>query len=269
MFSLLIVVFIFIKYIYTINLIELSEYYILNSDLAHDTINNICFAKSMIITNNTDYDLGYIIDKEFNSNEGFLRGNTAFLTQSIENLLKMFENPQFKGTRDEIKSSINCDFIYKNIKEIFYTQAIQVDSRFAELPIRICNKLQYDKNTENLFFTITEIMNYSNIDLLNRIDESDRTYKEQSSVFNSNIFLKLFTKALFIIRPIQFYIKELVLYVQVLNSANGYYLLILVFLIINIFLELVLFYLVNNKFNKKIIGGNNKFSEFLTCVNCF
>jgi hypothetical protein len=254
------------------NLKNISDFHVLSSDISQTLVNDVTFTRISIISNLTDEQLSIEMasDKLENSTQfqekGWVRRHNQILGNYLFEYLKMFDSINFEEIKILFSENLNCDYIYSNIRDKLYVKIISDNPDLTNFPIEMCKSLVYTEKSPNLFFNIIEEVNYSNKRLLNQIENSDRSYESLKNIYDNIEFWDISSYILFVIRPIQNYLKDDLVYEIYLNSAKGFHQMVVIFFVFYILFEAIIFYLINYKFSTTILDSNEKFSEFLNCI---
>jgi hypothetical protein len=251
------------------NLRKISNFYKMSSGMSNTLVNNIIFTKILILSNSTDE--GLMSEVEGNNDiysieKGFVSSNFDKISNLLFEHLKMVDYGVFKSVRSEFYDKLNCDYLYSTIKEDLYTAVTNINPELKDIPAKMCNAMRYTNNTRNLFFNILEEVNYSNKRLLNSVQNSGQDYAKLKAVFDAEAFWDLSAYVIFVVRPVQSYLKDTVVFTEHLTAAASLHRTVVLFLLLYIFLEIMIFYLINSKFSQTILETNEKFSEFLNCI---
>jgi hypothetical protein len=255
-----------------LNLRYISDFHILSSDISQTLVNDITFTRISILSNVTDVQLSNEMTSSTEDNstvfqeKGWVRRHNQILQNYLFEYLKMFDSINFEQIKLIFSDDLNCEYIYSIIRDDLYVKIISDYPELTEFPIEMCKSLVYTERSPNLFFNIIEEVNYSNKRLLNEIENSDRSYESLKKIYDNTEFWDISSYILFVIRPIQNYLKDDVVYEIYLTSAKGFHQMVIIFFVFYILFEAIIFYLINYKFSSTLLDSNEKFSEFLNCI---
>jgi hypothetical protein len=259
----------------TSSLRKISNNYSVSADLSHTIVNNIIFTKILILSNSTDEDISkdiYGDNQNFNlindnniSDTGFINSNFNKVTKLLFEHLRILDDPNFHSIKEEFYN-LDCAYIYNTYLEEYDSKLKSSMPELSNLPQTLCETLQFTKNTRNLFFNIIEEINFSNKRLFNSVVNSDRSYTSLKKVFDAEAMWDLIAYVIFVVRPLQNFLKEKVIFGEYVTAATILHEIVVFFLVFYIFLEILIFYLINSKFSQTILETNEKFSEFLNCI---
>jgi hypothetical protein len=260
------IIFAFVFVFYTVSgldhLFNISEYYLLNSDLSHTVVNDIIFTKTLIISNGTNYEENKPESERLNLE--YIENNLNKVEGWIFDLMKMIDFSDFSSTK-ELFYNVDCNYVYSN----FNKDLDGITSNYPELatlPKKMCEALKYTNNTHNLFINVIEEINFTNRRILHSIANSNMSYSQLREIFEKQTLWDISAYAIFVVRPMQDYLKETVVFDEYYGTASGLHRIIILFLILYVLLEILIFYLINSKFSRTILNTNEKFSEFLNCI---
>jgi hypothetical protein len=260
-----------------------SNFYQSTSELSHTLVNNILYTRLLIVTNRTDQMMnlaiqgaqkaGDNITRFFDSTvysdlpqEGYLRTSIEDVQVLIREHMRMFDYGGLTSYKTIFEQTMTCDYIYSNLNDTLYYETVKANSQYINLPSLMCKSFKYT-NTTDLFFESLAEVSYFNRQILNNIEHTNFVYDLLKSIYDSILFFDLTAYVLFVVRPIQEYLKEDIIFAHYWSNSQGLYQVVLAFLLINIFLEICVFYIINSVFNRRILESNERFAEFLSCIN--
>lgn len=260
-----------------------SNFYRSTSELSHTLVNNILYTRLLIFTNRTDQMLNLAIQgaqKAGDNNtryfdntiysdlpeEGYLRMSLEDVKVLINEHKRMFDYGGLSSYKTIFEKTMTCDYIYSNLNDSLYFETVKSYSQYSNLPDQMCKSFKYT-NTSDLFFQSLAEVSYANRQILNNIEHTNMAYDLLKSIYDGTFLFDLTAYVLFVVRPIQQYLKEEIIFTYYWTNSQGLYQIVLAFILLNIFLEVCVFYVINSVFNRRILDSNKRFSEFLSCIN--
>ena len=178
----------------------------------------------------------------------------------------MFDYGGLSSYKTIFEKTMTCDYIYSNLNDSLYFETVKSYSQYSNLPDQMCKSFKYT-NTSDLFFQSLAEVSYANRQILNNIEHTNMAYDLLKSIYDGTFLFDLTAYVLFVVRPIQQYLKEEIIFTYYWTNSQGLYQIVLAFILLNIFLEVCVFYVINSVFNRRILDSNKRFSEFLSCIN--
>lgn len=236
-----------------------------NTDLDNKMMNNINLLCTMMILNKTELDVSYDLSGEKNKIMMELLTNILNIRTSITKYKKI--NSKFQSIEEFENVLMNCTYIYSNLNDtIFYDlQQINIGGNLIESLTAICYSYSFMKT--NRIDSIFDEISYNSLHLYNLYDTSNKTYNEISNIYENYMFYDVFIIFMFIFRPIRKFSSDYVYNNIIASSSNNYLVLTIVYLILNILVDLFIFYIINRMVVKKISDINKHLNNMITCVS--
>jgi hypothetical protein len=254
--------------------LELSQNY-KNTFLKVDkgVMNVVMLLQLVSVSNQTDFKLLQYLSKnqifEFDplNEKGYIidlleenKNNNLYLSK-LEKGNSKFENI---NTNANLYSS--CEFLYNNINDDVFeiTKKSYNDKELISNLIKLCNyyPVMQNKNLKN----IIEEINYVSMKLLKQYDYSYGEYNKVKELNDNYEFYDEFTLNLMILRPLQSHIINTQLHTIVTDSENNFSTVIITFMIGNIIVECIIFFVINRKLIAKAIIINEEINCLTLCV---
>lgn len=236
-----------------------------NTDLDNKMMNNINLLCTMMILNKTEVDLSY--DLTGLKNKVMMELLTNILTIRTEITKYKKTNEKFKSIDSFENNLMNCTYIYTSLNDtIFYElQQIEEDGNLIESLISICNSYAFMKTSR--IDSIFDEISYSSLHLYNLYDFSNKTYTDIANIYENYMFYDVFLIFMFIFRPIRKFSSDYIYNTIITLSSDNYLVFTIVYLILNIIVDLFIFYIINRMVVKKISDINRHLNNMITCIS--
>lgn len=249
-----------------------SDYTSSFMNIEKNLMNSIILLQCVLLSNQTDFSLFNYMknDGRTQDSQGYimnLLNNNKILATKLQIYEKKYS--KFKTIIDNSNSLIDCSKIYTIFEDEIFSAAKKKfssssrDILFSNLK-KICNNFSI-VNLHN-YRNALEELNYSSIKLMRRYLFSTGNYTRMKIINDDVEFYNEFTLSIMILRPIQNYIFKNDI-TNVINSSDSYFLnTIIWFMLGNILLELVIFFVIERKLIRRIIEINEEVGCFTTCL---
>lgn len=115
--------------------------------------------------------------------------------------------------------------------------------------------------------SIFDEISYDSLHLYNLYDSSLKSYTEIVNIYEDFMFYDVFLIFIFIFRPVRKFTSDYVYNNIILNSSDNYLVFTIVYLILNILVDLLIFYIINRMIVKKISDINKHLNNMITCIS--
>jgi hypothetical protein len=221
-------------------------------------INNVLLFQAIIANNQTDYQLSQILNNQ--GSKGQVRTNIINSYERFKILKKYEIHDDLQPVVDYKKQVMDCKSGYK-IEDLIYSRFQDKSDKLLPTLEQVCKT--YPFMNGGSFDKIQSELLYNNLVLLNTYEQSDQDYTKMKAIWDDFNFYDVFIIFLLIIRPISDYIVNNFIFPLVINMINYYLLFSLVYLILNILADIVIFILIKIFIINKIQKNNNEIKEFI------
>jgi len=246
-----------------------SDFQNKNTDLDNKMMNNLNLLSTMMILNKTDFDLSYDLYGKREPMVMELLTNILKTRLDIKKYKKT--NNRFKKLNEMEKNLMNCTFIYENLNDsILFDMynSYSNSSSSSELKLsltEICKSYAFMKT--DLIDSVFDEISYNTFHLYNLYDSSSKTINDVRIIHENNMFYDVFLVLLIIFRPIRKYSSDFVYENIILMSSANYLVFTIIYLILNIIVDLMIFYVINRLVVKKISDINKHLNNMITCIS--
>jgi len=260
-----------------------AEFQSKNTDLDNKMMNNLNLLSTMMILNKTEAEFSYDL---FGEREGLLMMNLFTNVQKIQMEMNKYKktNNKFKQLDEMEQSLMNCSFIYNNLNDSILFDLYQQANNSAALAPETNSTLTlnaaaimrtsltaicelYPFMSSNRIDSVFGEISYNSLLLYNTFKTSNKTYKDINDVHDSFKFYDVFLVLLMIFRPIRKYSSDYVYENIILMSSANYLVFTIVYLILNIIVDLMIFYVINSLVVKKISDINRHLNNMIRCIS--
>jgi len=246
-----------------------TEAFRLISDNDNQVFNTLNLLQVIVLTNNTDRDL---YKRIYNTDEdkGFILNNIAeILKQRTTISFWMKEYSQFKALEESQRQLMNCDYIYTGINDDILNHlqnSYYIDSKDKLVTSlqNICKKFKMVDKSE--FNYLIEEFVYLIKSMLMEYSNNDGSYNSIADIYTLDTFYDTSLISLIVIRPIQYVLTYSVVYEVTIQSLNFYSGLIIIYLILNIFVDIGIFFIIQRKVIGEILNINNELNNFIDII---
>lgn len=247
------------------------EDFILTSDFSNQNIeldnkmmNNVNLLSSLMLLNKTESDLSY----EYNGKRYKLMMDllTNILKIRIEISKYRKKSDQFKILDDMERNLMNCTYIYYELNDEIFSSISKMSSFpevFSSLKY-ICQSYKF-MNTYKLDSIFDEI-SFNGLNLYNQYHNSDYSYEQIKQIYEDFLFYDTFLIFIFIFRPIRKFSNNYIYNNIIMISSTNYLIFTIAYLILNIIVDLTIFYIINRLIVKKISDINKHFNNLISCL---
>jgi hypothetical protein len=245
-------------------LVNTKDYILNNSILVDSLYKNALSIKFMMLQNKTDSQFTTYLEQ--NSTEEFVKYsiiNTIGLEE--EEIKNIHNNEMIKQYFDEYSAQItDCNTNIDLFKDQIITMIKETNSDVIPFLKDICkNSDLMNKHVDNFIVNII----YDTLSLLNKYQSEHGNYDKIKSFNNDKGMLyDLNTNILVIYRPIQVFITAFI-NVSIVDSANNEFILYsIIFLVINIIVEILLVYVIDKLVVKRSSLINTQYTTVIECL---
>jgi hypothetical protein len=245
-------------------------------NIEKNIMNSVILLQCILLSNQTDSSLfnymNNMSEENFysdntQSSQGFIM-NLLSNNKNNENKLEIYERSysKFKSISENANSITDCSKLYTSFQDEIFSisqQNFEAESLFNNL-IKICNNFPVLKN-KNFRITLEEL-NYSSLKLIRRYLFSNGNYTQMKILNDDTDFYDEFTLSIMILRPIQTFIFKNDLTTVIYNSDSYFLNTIIWFMIGNILVELVIFFVIERKLIRRIIEINEEVGCLTLCL---
>lgn len=236
-------------------------------------MNSIMLLQLISVSNQTDYNLLQFLSNYHNFENDPLNENGFIMNLLEENkinslYLSKLEKSHSTFENMNINSDVysNCEYLYNNINDDIFetTKKFYNENELSLNLIKLCKyyPIMQRKNFKN----IIEEISYISMKLLKQYDFSYGKYDRVKELNDNNEFYDEFTLNLLVLRPLQSHIINTQLNTIVTNIDNNFSTVILAFMIGNILLECIIFFVINRKLIAKALFINEEISCLTLCI---
>jgi hypothetical protein len=256
------------------SLILTSNYLKYNIDLDNDLMNCIILLQAMMFTSTTDNQFLNLLRNPniqgLNINDdGFLKGKMSIMmTMNYEIIREQINYKEFDLVIQSDYNLMDCtnifsglsDDVFENMKQYYGSEQL-----FTSLQ-NLCKS--YAIMIQNKIFYLIEYINYESLGLLNLFNEAIvKGYSQIKELNDNDKFLDVFSLIVLILRPIQTYLIDEVISQIINSSADNYLYITLTYLILNIIVDIIIFYIINKKVVSKVFEINKEIKCLIDAVN--
>jgi hypothetical protein len=247
------------------NLVLASDYARVNSKVQTNLINNVLLVQSGAICNQTDDYFTQLFKNSVIGDRTFFetKRNNYFI---FYNQLKVYqEQSMFSYLKDIDETVMNCSSIYRNLNDPIFSHFIQVYNNNTIIPSfeNICNTLS--ASNHNQYTNILEEIEFSSSKIISGLSNANGDAEKLKQLNDSDLLNDIYMLFLFMMRPIQSYINNLVI-ASVKLSINEFITFCIIFLIFNICVDLIIFAFILKKMINKILNDNTNMKELIQCL---
>jgi hypothetical protein len=246
----------------------LSIFMINNSALIKGTYSNFALLQMSIIKNETDsYLYTQLVDDQSNDFDGYID-------------MDLFNSFGYSSTNSRMRSSIpilnnnfkqttvnlfKCKYLVDMINDNIFTSNYDDfgKDKVVSFITNTCLQLgMLDINMDQLYNDIR----YSSLKLLKQYNSSSQDYNKMIDIYDSDEFRRLNYLLLLYYRPIQSYLLMNIYIPTILQSNDIFLVITMVYLILNIVLDVLLYLVIDFLIVKRSTKVNNNFNTLIECL---
>jgi hypothetical protein len=231
---------------------------------------NILLFQTLLSNNQTDSELNFLIKNNYNS--GYVRESIKDSYQGLKKLKKYENLSNLKEVYDFQKNYTGCQNIYSD-RDTIFNQIISESSNnwnyshLIDSMSNVCQSYYFmnDGFSDILDTLHTELL-YKNKLLLNKYEQTGQEYSKMKTTWDDSEFFDLEIIFLIILRPVSELFLENIIYTLVTNSIDYFSVYTLFFLVFNIFIDVLIFYLIEKLVLNNIQDVDEHISQFILWV---
>jgi hypothetical protein len=228
-------------------------------------MNSIILLQTILFSNQTDLQLGSYLNNYTN----FIYKNTeseGYIMDLLEdskmhgNFLKYTEKNRagFSSIQATAQTLFNCEYLYSNINdEVFSVTKNNYEGNILrDNLITLCK--QYPVMQNKQLVNLIEDLNFSATKMIRQYLAAYGDYNLMKNIIDYPEFMDEMTKSIFIMRPIQTYIFSQDIRNLTVASGNFFLLCVIMFMVGNILVECLIFFVINRKLILRVLNINEE-----------
>jgi hypothetical protein len=236
-------------------------------------MNVVMLLQSILFSNQTDSNLLKFLSNNtnFDSDPEYKRGYIINLVEEsklygfyLSKLEKSYSKFEVVNTGADMYS--DCEYLYNNIKDDVFeiTKSFYNENELISNLIKLCK--YYSVMQKKNFKNIIEEINYVTMKLVKQYEFSYGNYANMKELNDNTEFFDDFTVNLMIFRPLQSHIINNQIETIVTNSENYFLICIIAFMIGNILVECIIFFVINRKLIARVLVINEEIRCLTLCI---
>jgi len=289
----------FLGFYFSFNdLIAAYDYLNLSEGINNEIMNNAMLHQTIQFSNQTDAGITkFLFDNDAANSEStlnmnnhdntksfnfgvtnfnfFFDNNSGYIKQSLEviklmnmQLMKIQKSSKkYSNIKTQMTSAMNCNELYANTDdEIIKTLITAYPSGVLQKSLQAyCLTFPFmQKNDSN---SIIYDVNYSMMKLVQDFESADGDYLKIKRIFDQDIYLEMKAIITLIFRPVESYVLNSILIPLIKNVTSSYLLIIIFYLICNIFVDIIIFIVIKQKLIKKVNEIDDDIKCLLECIS--
>ncbi len=236
-----------------------------NTELDNKMMNNINLLSTMMLLNKTEFDVSY--DLTGKENKLMMELLTNILETRTEITKYKNSNIKFISIDEYEKNLMNCTYIYNNLNDTIFFELSKLESSktFFDSLVGICNSYSFMRSGR--IDSIFDEISYNSLHLYQLYDTSNKTYLDIVKIYENSMLYDVFLIFIIIFRPIRKFSSDYIYNNIIILSSNNYLVFTIVYLILNILVDLFIFYIINRLVVKKISDINKHLNNMITCIS--
>jgi hypothetical protein len=236
-------------------------------------MNSILLLQCILFSNQTDYSLNQYM-KNYTTfisdpyqTHGYIwnlledsKLDKKYLTQLEKNYQK------YEEIEHQANEASYCDHLYSGIEDDVFsiTKKLYPGDSLIKNLIILCH--QYPVTGEKYYKNIIEEINYIGAKMIRNYNHSYGDYTKMKATNDETEFFDEFTIAVMIIRPIQTYILNTHIGEMIKSTEENFVLFIIIFMIGNILMECLIFFVINRKLIRRVLVINDEIRCLTLCL---
>jgi hypothetical protein len=236
-------------------------------------MNSILLLQCILFSNQTDLSLlNYLKNNSiFYSDPNYENGYVWDLIEESKldrvSLYKLEDKyPKFKDLNAQASTASGCDYLYSNINDDVFsiTKSLYPGNTLLDNLKILCK--QYSVTNLKSFKDLMEEINFIGAKMIRSYLRSYGDYALMKKTNDETEFFDEFTIAVMIIRPIQTYILNNYISELTNSSEEGFVLCVIIFMIGNLLVECLIFFIINRKLIRRVLVINEEIKCLTLCI---